>query len=72
MAARRRKTTKKTRHTIALSRKQFGVLLISVGVLYFFALFFAQNSPLVELAKKVFAVIIGAQGMHMFFALSIL
>ena len=40
-------------------------------MLYFFALFFAQNSPIVELAKKIFAVIVWAQGMHMFFGLCI-
>ncbi len=72
MAARKKKPVKKPRHTIALSRKQFGVLLISIWALYFFALVFAQGSPLVELAKKVFAIVMGNQGMHMLFALCIL
>jgi DNA segregation ATPase FtsK/SpoIIIE, S-DNA-T family len=71
MAAKRRKP-KKARWTIAFSRKQIWAVLIVLSVLYFFALFFAQGSPLLSVAKKIFAIIMGAQGMHVLFAICLL
>jgi DNA segregation ATPase FtsK/SpoIIIE, S-DNA-T family len=70
LATRRKK--KKTRRTISLSKNQIAILLLVVWMLYFFALFFAQWSPILNIAKKVFAVIMGAQGMHVLFGLCIL
>ena len=71
-AARRKSKARKPRRTIALSRKQLGIICIVLGALYFFAVFMAQESPMLAMANKVFAVILGAQGLHVFFIILIL
>ncbi|MEI7477418.1 MAG: hypothetical protein WCJ81_02605 [bacterium] len=68
MAKKRKSRKAPARTSITLSRKQIGIILITIGVLYFFARIFAQESPLVLLAQKIFAVVIGQQGMYVLFA----
>lgn len=68
----RRTKKRSTRTTIAISRKQFGIALLVIWWLYFFALFFADGSPILEVANKVFSVILGEQWLSVFFLLCVL
>jgi DNA segregation ATPase FtsK/SpoIIIE, S-DNA-T family len=67
-----RKKKKPVRRTISLSKTHIAIILLVVSLLYFFALFFAKWSPILEIAKKIFAVVMWAQGIHVLFGLCFL
>jgi DNA segregation ATPase FtsK/SpoIIIE, S-DNA-T family len=69
MSPRRRKRKAKN---ISLNKYEIGIGLLIIGGLYFFALFLAQGSPLLNFFERYAQIAFGAIGVHLFFAMCII